>query len=299
MQTQRRAWKTFQRYHVGSFVVRTCIVTVVGLSLIGMTPQWHVENDDVQAFTTCSKDESTHPVIGNNAPGKPSSHADGHAGMAVPKKQSARFGLGDTDRCLPYELAQGLLEATAGTAVVQAISARPAEPAQPRQPATRAVARKRAHPARTITMAMPAAVMSASASSTSGIAKKSDAIAPVLSASSGAQNVFPPGQCTWWADQRYYQLHGVFVPWTNNANAGQWSMRALEFGWHVSSTPTLGAIIVLQGGVQGAYSLGHVGVVEQIQSDGTVIASSLNWGYHSGVTNTQFRPGPGVTFLSQ
>lgn len=33
------------------------------------------------------------------------------------------------------------------------------------------------------------------------------------------KNVFPYGACTWWADQRYYQLHGIFVPWHTQANA--------------------------------------------------------------------------------
>jgi len=52
--------------------------------------------------------------------------------------------------------------------------------------------------------------------------------------------------------------------------------------------------------VQGAYGLGHVAVVEQVLSNGHVIASTMNWGvYPWQVTYVQFTPGPGVTFISR
>ncbi|HYX51055.1 MAG TPA: LysM peptidoglycan-binding domain-containing protein, partial [Ktedonobacteraceae bacterium] len=88
----------------------------------------------------------------------------------------------------------------------------------------------------------------------------------------GTTNVFPYGQCTWWADQRYFQLHGVFVPWRTESEAWQWTDRAYQFGWHVSSTPSVGSIIDLQPWVEGAYGGGHVAVVEQILQGGQVIA---------------------------
>jgi surface antigen len=116
----------------------------------------------------------------------------------------------------------------------------------------------------------------------------------------GSSNPFPFGQCVWWADQRYYQLHGVFVPWRTNAMAANWVDRAREFGWHVSGMPEVGSIMVLQPGVQGAYAAGHVAVVEHLLSAGTVIASSMNWGNHpTMVTDNTFHPGPGVAFISQ
>jgi len=114
----------------------------------------------------------------------------------------------------------------------------------------------------------------------------------------GGGNVFPYGSCTWWADQRYFQLHGVFVPWHTQANAWEWTARAYEFGWHVSGKPVVVAIIDLQSGVQGASGLGHVAVVEKILSNGHVIASNMSWGaYPWQVTNVEFTPGPGVTFI--
>jgi len=120
------------------------------------------------------------------------------------------------------------------------------------------------------------------------------------STSVGNSNVFPYGSCTWWADQRYFELHGVFVPWTTQSDAWEWTARAYQFGWHVSSSPSVGSIIDLQPWVQGAYGLGHVAVVEQVLSNGQVIASNMSWGaYPWQVTDVQFAPGPGVTFISQ
>jgi len=130
-------------------------------------------------------------------------------------------------------------------------------------------------------------------------------VAPVVarqtaSSAVGYGNVFPYPACTYWANQRYYQLHGYFVPWTTNSMAWQWTARAYNFGWHVSSWPRVGSIIDLQPWVQGAYGGGHVGVVEQVFSNGRVVASSMSWGANPyAVTYWQFTPGPGVTFISR
>ncbi len=112
------------------------------------------------------------------------------------------------------------------------------------------------------------------------------------------RNVFPYGSCTWWADQRYFQIHGKFVPWRTQSDAWEWTARAYQFGWHVSSSPVWGAIIDLQPEVQGASWAGHVAVVEKILSNGHVIASNMSWGAHPWqVTYVEFAPGPGVTFI--
>jgi surface antigen len=111
-------------------------------------------------------------------------------------------------------------------------------------------------------------------------------------------NVFPYGQCTWYADQRFHQLHGIYVPWTSSANAWQWPTRAAEYGWRVSRRPIPGSIIVLQRGVQGASWAGHVGIVERINRNGSVIVSSMNWGARPfAVSHWRFYPGPGVLFV--
>lgn len=111
-------------------------------------------------------------------------------------------------------------------------------------------------------------------------------------------NVFPYGSCTWWANQRNFQLHGIFVPWKTQADAWQWTARAYQFGWHVSSSPVAGSIVDLQPWVQGAYGSGHVALVERILSNGHVIASNMSWGANPWqVTDVEFAPGSGVTFI--
>lgn len=115
----------------------------------------------------------------------------------------------------------------------------------------------------------------------------------------GVGNFYPYPQCTWWAAQRYHQLTGLYVPWTYNANAWQWTARAYDFHWRVSSRPTVGAIVDLQPWVQGAYGYGHVAVVERVLGNGNVIASNMNWGgYPYYVTDVEFTPSYGVTFIS-
>lgn len=135
----------------------------------------------------------------------------------------------------------------------------------------------------------------------------------VQSVAKGDGNNFPAGQCTWWADERYHQLTGYYVPWnhTGQANAYQWLARAKESGWNTSSTPPKGvpSIICLQGFTQGATSsLGHVAIVERVNSDGSVLTSNMNW--HAGppfstnintqgypVTQVTFQQGNGVSFI--
>ncbi len=115
----------------------------------------------------------------------------------------------------------------------------------------------------------------------------------------GQGNFFPYGQCTWWAAQRYHQLTGIYVPWTTQSDAWEWTARANDFHWHVSSTPQVGAIIDLQPWVEGAYGLGHVAVVEKVLGNGHVIASNMNWGVdYWEVVDVEFAPGPGVSFIS-
>jgi surface antigen len=113
-------------------------------------------------------------------------------------------------------------------------------------------------------------------------------------------NPFSYGQCTWWSSQRYHDLNGFYVPWTTNSNAFQWTARANDFHWHVSTEPSVGAIMNFQGGVQGASSLGHVAVVEQVLGNGDVMTSNMNILGHpfGSVVYLKFHAGPGVTFIT-
>ena len=72
---------------------------------------------------------------------------------------------------------------------------------------------------------------------------------------------------------------------------GRWTARAYDYHWHVSSTPSVGAIVDLQPWVKGAYTLGHVAVVERIFANGDVIASNMKWApYNWQVTNVRVCP---------
>lgn len=106
---------------------------------------------------------------------------------------------------------------------------------------------------------------------------------------------FPPGQCTRYADDRYHQITGWYVPFSGDAHS--WRDNAPHFGWKVSGNPVVPSIICLQPGVQGASSFGHVGIVESITSKG-VITSDLNWPEGSTRVNSiTFQTGPGVSFI--
>jgi surface antigen len=114
--------------------------------------------------------------------------------------------------------------------------------------------------------------------------------------SGGGADRFFYGQCTYWANMRYHELTGHWVPWLGNA--AQWYYGAMTSGWVVSSSPHLYSIIVLQPGAQQASWYGHVAVVEKINPDGSVLTSNWNWeGNWGRETWVTFRPGPGVSFV--
>lgn len=118
----------------------------------------------------------------------------------------------------------------------------------------------------------------------------------------GSGNRFFQGQCTYWAAYRFHQLHGIWVPWLGNA--WEWLGQAQSYGWKVSAQPTVGAIVVLQPGVQGAGGYGHVAIVESINSNGTVHTSNYNWYMGGGgfgvLSYWDFSyPGyPGIAFIT-
>ena len=108
-------------------------------------------------------------------------------------------------------------------------------------------------------------------------------------------------QCTVWAAWRYHQLTGRYVPF-GWGNALTWAQGAARTpGWSVSLKPRVPSIICLQPGVDGAYADGHVGIVEQINADGSVLTSNMNWGVPDGsssqVEMVTHRPQTGISFI--
>ena len=117
-----------------------------------------------------------------------------------------------------------------------------------------------------------------------------------IDAGGGSLDRFFYGQCTYWANMRYHELSGHWVPWLGNA--AEWYYGARASGWVVSSMPHVSSIIVLQPGVQQAGWYGHVAVVERINPDGSVLTSNWNWlGNWGRETFVTFRPGAGVSFV--
>ena len=114
--------------------------------------------------------------------------------------------------------------------------------------------------------------------------------------SGGGPYRFAYGNCTYWANMRYHELTGHWIPWLGNA--AQWYYGARMSGWAVSGMPHVPSILVLQPGVQEAGWYGHVAIVEKINSDGSVLTSNWNWqGSWASETFVTFRPGSGVSFL--
>ncbi|KAK9701945.1 hypothetical protein K7432_011490 [Basidiobolus ranarum] len=112
---------------------------------------------------------------------------------------------------------------------------------------------------------------------------------------------FNNGQCTDWADGRYYELTCWHTQWWGDART--WASKARQFnGWVVSNRPRGPSIIVIQPGYQGCGAPGHVAVVERINNDGSVYTSNWNyrWNGYGGVYTTSygnFYPGNGVQFI--
>jgi surface antigen len=295
LQTQRRVWNVFQQYNVGSFIVSAGLAIVFGLVFMGVTIRTNGAGIHPKPTIVCAQADKTYKVV------KGDRLASIAAYYGFDQQQLATYNhiqqpdliYTDQTLCIPGTATNDSVNLvrtyqmpgnSVAPVMVQKTSVQIAlgKKEQPKAPQVEAVAVQK--------------LLNPSASYKTG----HYSLGATNTSADGFVNVFPFGQCTWWAAQRYFQLHDVAVPWTYNANAGQWVDRAHDFGWHVSSKPTVGSIIVMQGGVQGAGDVGHVGVVEQILSDGAVIVSSMNWGNHSGmVTNDVFNPGPGISFVSQ
>ena len=114
----------------------------------------------------------------------------------------------------------------------------------------------------------------------------------------GSLNHFFYGQCTYWANMRYHQETGHWIPWLGNAY--QWAYQAPAYGWTLSATPNPHglSIMVFSPYAEGAGAYGHVAVVESINNDGSVTTSNWNWGgAWATLTYRTFYPGPGVSFI--
>jgi surface antigen len=279
LQTQRQAWNVFQQCNVVSLVVSTyVVVAALGLNIFERTQRVNIV--EAQPTYICSYTDPTSKGTGNSTAVKAAIHPDIHPDVPVNVPTFVDPAVISADQqCTAGEKAKAVQ--SKGKVLNM-----PRSRAQQRSTASPFV------PTGQIVLTTPATNVVQQASTSSHSAQDRGAI--------GLSNTFPFGQCTWWADQRYYQLHGIFVPWRMDAFAANWVNRARQFGWHISNAPIVGSIMVLQPGIQGAYSAGHVGVVERLLGNGSVIASSMNWGMNPRmITEYTFHPGPGVAFINR
>ncbi|WP_126550106.1 CHAP domain-containing protein [Dictyobacter kobayashii] len=277
----------------------TCFIIVFGLGLVGVTSRANVEGAHARTNVACSQADRIHTVIRNETLASIAAYYGfGEQSIVAYNRLSGPNSIYiNQSICIPSIPLEDMSSAIRTFKLPRRLAA----PLALMKHVAQMSLEKRDQPAAPQFQAVPyqETDLPVSVALHRVPAGYYAAMAPFSMAASN-HNTFPVGQCTWWAVARYYQLHDVFVPWSMNADAGEWVDRAPEFGWHVSSVPTVGSILVLQAGVQGASPVGHVAVVEQILNDGTVIASSMNWGNHPGaVTNSLFRVGTGVAFISQ
>ncbi|GAA2471018.1 CHAP domain-containing protein [Terrabacter carboxydivorans] len=104
------------------------------------------------------------------------------------------------------------------------------------------------------------------------------------------------GQCTWGALNKWYQSEGYYPGgWTGNAMA--WASGARSAGYTVSTAPRTRSIIVLQPGVAGSSSVGHVGWVTAVNGNQvTMIEMNATAGAYNYDTRTVTLSG-GMSFI--
>lgn len=88
----------------------------------------------------------------------------------------------------------------------------------------------------------------------------------------GLGGPYAAGQCTQWAWYKWAQI-GREVP-TSWGNAYSWAANAMASGYVVNHDPAPGAIFQSSSGWYG-----HVGYVEAVNSDGSIVASEMNYNY--------------------
>jgi surface antigen len=115
-------------------------------------------------------------------------------------------------------------------------------------------------------------------------------------AGASAGNRYAYGNCTWYAYERRVQLGlpvGSF--W---GNAATWAMYARAAGYRVDSTPSVGAIAQWNAYQGGSYYAGHVGIVESVNSDGSITISEMNYLYNfNRVTSRTISPSSVSNFI--
>ncbi|HTH72492.1 MAG TPA: LysM peptidoglycan-binding domain-containing protein [Candidatus Pristimantibacillus sp.] len=103
----------------------------------------------------------------------------------------------------------------------------------------------------------------------------------------GPGNGYDYGFCTWHVANRRIAI-GEPLP-TNLGNAVSWYRNALANGMPVGTTPKAGAVL-WHVDTHIAGGLGHVGFVERVNDDGSILVSDMNYPYRGKVTYRTILP---------
>jgi len=111
-----------------------------------------------------------------------------------------------------------------------------------------------------------------------------------------SRNWATAGQCTWGALDQWYKSEGYYPGgWTGNAMA--WASGARSAGYTVGTAPRTRSIIVMQPGVAGSSSVGHVGWVTAVNGNRvTIIEMNATAGAYNYDTRTVTLSG-GMSFI--
>ncbi|TVT26690.1 LysM peptidoglycan-binding domain-containing protein [Salinicoccus cyprini] len=105
--------------------------------------------------------------------------------------------------------------------------------------------------------------------------------APAPTNVSYGKNYYTWGECTWYVFERRQQLgKPVGNGW---GNAYSWDTGAKSDGYKVNNSPSVGAIMQANAWTNYAWGMGHVAVVERINSNGSILVSEMNFGSGQGV----------------
>ena len=134
-------------------------------------------------------------------------------------------------------------------------------------------------------------------STTSTTKSSSNVSAP--SASSGMRSGYnwaTRGQCTWGALAKWHASEGYYPGgWTGNAMA--WASGAANAGYTVTGTPRARSILVMQPGVHGSSSVGHVAWVTGVSGNQVhIIEMNALAGPYNYNTRT-LTDGPGMRYI--
>ncbi|MFC3420357.1 LysM peptidoglycan-binding domain-containing protein [Salinicoccus hispanicus] len=148
------------------------------------------------------------------------------------------------------------------------------------------------HPGQSLKVSGTASTSSSSSSSSNDSSSNSSASesketvtqnvsAPAPTNVSYGKNYYTWGECTWYVFERRQQLgKPVGNGW---GNAYNWDTGAKSDGYKVNNSPSVGAIMQADAWTNFAWGMGHVAVVERINSDGSILVSEMNFGSGQGV----------------